>query len=98
MRGQGDDRHALLPPDELERVGVLFDRGWQVEIHAIGDGAVRMSLDALERAATVNPVPPRGRRHRLEHIETVDPADIPRFGRSASSPRNPSTARPSRAR
>ena len=39
-----------------------------------------MSLDALEHAAKVNPVPPRGRRHRLEHIETVDPADIPRFG------------------
>ena len=39
-----------------------------------------MSLDAIERAAKVNPVPPRGRRHRLEHIETVDPADIPRFG------------------
>jgi predicted amidohydrolase YtcJ len=68
-------------PDELERVvGVLDTAGWQVEIHAIGDGAVRMSLDALERAAKVNPVPPRGRRHRLEHIETVDPADIPRFG------------------
>jgi predicted amidohydrolase YtcJ len=68
-------------PDELERlVGVLDKAGWQVQIHAIGDGAVRISLDALERAATVNPVPPRGRRHRLEHIETVNPADIPRFG------------------
>jgi predicted amidohydrolase YtcJ len=68
-------------PGELERlVGTLDKAGWQVQIHAIGDGAVRMSLDALERAAKVNPVPPRGRRHRLEHIETVDPADIPRFG------------------
>jgi predicted amidohydrolase YtcJ len=68
-------------PDELARVvGALDKAGWQVQIHAIGDGAVRMSLDALERAAKVNPVPSRGRRHRLEHIETVDPADIPRFG------------------
>jgi hypothetical protein len=29
----------------------------------------------------VNPAPARGRRHRIEHIETTDPADIPRFGR-----------------
>jgi predicted amidohydrolase YtcJ len=40
-----------------------------------------MSLDAFEHAASVNAAPARGRRHRLEHIETVDAADIPRFGR-----------------
>jgi predicted amidohydrolase YtcJ len=67
--------------DELQRVVAMFDRrGWQVLIHAIGDGAVRMALDAYERAAKANPEPPRGRRHRIEHIETTDPADIPRFG------------------
>src|SRR5262249_61253516 len=29
------------------------------------------------------PTPPRARarRHRVEHIETIDPADVPRFGR-----------------
>ena len=59
----------------------MFDRrGWQVEIHAIGDRAIRMSLDALEAAAKVNPAPARGRRHRLEHIEAVSAADIARFG------------------
>ena len=41
---------------------------------------VRMALDAFERAATANPAPARGRRHRIEHIETIDPADVPRFG------------------
>jgi predicted amidohydrolase YtcJ len=50
--------------------------GWQVELHAIGDRGVRMALDAFEQPATS----PR-RRHRVEHIETIDPADIPRFGR-----------------
>ena len=30
---------------------------------------------------SVNPAPTRGRRHRLEHIETIDPADVPRFGK-----------------
>src|SRR4029079_13097907 len=59
-----------LSPEELTRVVTMFDkRGWQVQIHAIGDRAIRMSLDAFEHAARVNPAPPRGRRHRLEHIE-----------------------------
>ncbi len=68
-------------PEELNRIVSLLDRrGWQVWIHAIGDGGVRMALDALEAAAKANPTPARGRRHRIEHIETIDPADVPRFG------------------
>jgi predicted amidohydrolase YtcJ len=55
-------------------------RGWQVEIHAIGDAGVRMALDAFERARAAGAGDPRARRHRVEHIETIDPADIPRFG------------------
>lgn len=49
-------------------------RGWQVQVHAIGDAAIRMALDAFEGTTA-------GRRHRIEHIETPDPADIPRFAR-----------------
>ena len=68
-------------PEELTRVvGMLDRRGWQVMTHAIGDRAVRMALDAYEAAATVNPAPERERRHRIEHIETIDPSDIERFG------------------
>jgi predicted amidohydrolase YtcJ len=47
--------------------------------HAVGDRAVRMTLDAYELAAAANPAPARRRRHRIEHVETIDPADIPRF-------------------
>jgi predicted amidohydrolase YtcJ len=66
--------------EELTRVVTLLDRrGWQVMMHAVGDGAVRMALDAVQAAAAVNPVPDRGRRHRIDHIETLDPADTPRF-------------------
>jgi predicted amidohydrolase YtcJ len=66
--------------EEFERVISMMDRrGWQVWVHAIGDAGVRMTLDAYERAAAGNPAPPRGRRHRIEHIETLDAADIPRF-------------------
>ena len=68
-------------PDELNRIVTMLDqRGWQVWIHAIGDGGIRMALDAFEAAAKANPLPPRGRRHRIEHIESIDPADLPRFG------------------
>jgi predicted amidohydrolase YtcJ len=55
------------------------EAGLQIYIHAIGDAAVRMSLDALEEAMRAHPG--RQRRNRLEHIETIDAADIPRFGR-----------------
>lgn len=68
--------------DGLNRlVSELDKRGWQVLIHAIGDRAVRMGLDAFERAAASNPEPAHGRRHRLEHIETIAPSDASRFGK-----------------
>jgi len=72
--------HANYTPEQLQRLVDTVDRrGWQVWTHAIGDGAVRMTLDAYEHAAKVNPAVARGRRHRIEHAETIDTADIPRF-------------------
>jgi hypothetical protein len=57
-----------------------FDRaGFQIYTHAIGDRAVRMALDAYERAQQINKRP--NPRFRIEHIETISPADIPRFAR-----------------
>jgi predicted amidohydrolase YtcJ len=73
---------ARFTPEQLKKVVAMLDaRGWQVMTHAIGDAAVRMTLDAYEAAAKASPAPERGRRHRIEHIETVDPADVPRFGK-----------------
>jgi predicted amidohydrolase YtcJ len=70
----------IWKPEEFRRVIAMLDRrGWQVWVHAIGDGGVRMTLDAYEQAAAANPAPAGGRRHRIEHIETVDATDIPRF-------------------
>ncbi|MSO61388.1 MAG: amidohydrolase [Acidobacteria bacterium] len=75
----GDPRFTA---EQLNQTVSLLDReGWQVMTHALGDAAVRMALDAYEAAARANPVPARGRRHRIEHIETIDPADVPRFGK-----------------
>jgi predicted amidohydrolase YtcJ len=55
-----------------EAVRVASARGWQVEVHAIGDAAIRQALDAF--AST-----DRRRRHRIEHIEAPAASDIGRF-------------------
>jgi predicted amidohydrolase YtcJ len=73
---------ARFTPEQLNKVVAMLDqRGWQVMTHAIGDAAVRMTLDAYQAAAKANPAPERVRRHRIEHIETIDPTDIPRFAK-----------------
>ena len=62
----------------LNAAVVAADRaGLQVWLHAIGDRGVRMALDAHEAVARANGA--RDRRGRIEHIETIDPADYPRF-------------------
>src|SRR5262249_10625246 len=52
--------------------------GLNLCLHAIGDGAVRRALDALEPLAGIWP----GWRPRIEHAQCVDPADVPRFRRA----------------
>ena len=60
-------------PGELaQAVRVASERGWQVQVHAIGDRAIRDSLDAFAACD-------RGRRHRVEHLEAPAAADIARF-------------------
>lgn len=76
----------------------LDRRGWQVLLQTTGDRAVRMGLRALQYAAKTNPEPERGRRHRLEHLETIDPADLDRFGAlGVIASMQPSQALPARA-
>jgi predicted amidohydrolase YtcJ len=56
----------------------LVDRftaaGFSCITHAVGDGAVRGALDAYAAAG-----PPSRGMHRIEHIETLTDADLPRF-------------------
>jgi predicted amidohydrolase YtcJ len=50
--------------------------GWQLAVHAIGDRANRLVLDAFERAGCMaHP----DHRFRIEHAQVVDPTDIKRF-------------------
>ena len=57
----------------------LDKRGFQLFTHAIGDYSVRMALHAYENAEQRNHK--HDRRPRIEHIETIAAADIPRFGK-----------------
>jgi len=74
----GGNGEPFMSQEDLNATVAKYDRtGIQVEIHAIGDCAIRMSLDAYEYAAKVNGT--TGRRHRIEHIEVPSLADLPRF-------------------
>ena len=79
-RDTGSGGESRLAADDLNRLARLLDaQGWQVLTRATGDRAVRMALDAYRHAARSNPVPERGRRHRIDGLALVDPADVPRF-------------------
>ncbi|MDH5312120.1 MAG: amidohydrolase family protein [Gammaproteobacteria bacterium] len=68
----------MLEPELLKRAVTALDAaGFQVHFHAIGDGAVRQCLDAVEEAEIVNGG--HGHRHHISHLQMIDPADIPRF-------------------
>ena len=70
---------SFVDPVELQRHVVRLDAlGFQVHFHALGDRAVRESLDAVEAARTANG--PADHRHHLAHLQVVDPADVARFG------------------
>lgn len=69
---------AYFDDEEFAAICVEADRlGLQIAVHAIGDGAIRRTLDGYEAARRANG--PRDSRHRVEHVEVVDPADIGRF-------------------
>lgn len=90
MDGVVDSRTAYMLhdyPGTTERGAPLFAagrfqdicreisrRGLQIAVHAIGDGAVRQTIDGYEAAGRPD------LRHRIEHIELIDRADLPRLG------------------
>ncbi|MEZ5298806.1 MAG: amidohydrolase family protein [Ilumatobacteraceae bacterium] len=79
--GPGTVHRCGLPnwePEALAEAVRAFDAdGFQIHIHAIGDGGVRMSLDAIEHAIRHNG--PRDRRPVIAHTQLVHHDDRPRF-------------------
>lgn len=60
-----------------EAVTRLDALGFQVHMHALGDRALRIALDAVEAAQAANGR--RDARHHIAHLQVTDPADIPRL-------------------
>ncbi len=73
-----DSGFYLTPPDELYRgIKSADSAGLHLMVHAIGDKGIRTLLDIFERVAKENGA--RDRRFRVEHLQHIDPADIPRL-------------------
>ena len=75
---RGGNAPLMFGENQLRELFVAFDAArFQIHIHAIGDRAVRSSLDALEAARQVNGEWPS--LHHIAHVQFIDPTDIPRF-------------------
>lgn len=74
----GDAGTPVRDQATLDRLAIALDgAGFQIHVHAIGDRAIRMALDALARARAANG--PRDLRHGITHLQLIDSADIARF-------------------
>ncbi|MDR0809470.1 MAG: amidohydrolase [Gemmobacter sp.] len=75
----GHRGEPLFEPERFKTICAEIDRrSLQIAVHAIGDGAVRVTIDGYEAALRANGQ--RDARHRIEHIELIDRADVPRLG------------------
>ena len=84
--GEPDNTGLLMQSAESLRADVLraHRAGFQVAIHAIGDAAIDLVLDAYE-AALID-TPRADHRHRIEHCSIVDEATIQRIARLGAVP------------
>jgi predicted amidohydrolase YtcJ len=73
---EGQGLESFWPDlDRYQRAVRFFaERGYQCVTHAIGDMGVRFALDTYEQVGSAP-----GVRHRVEHIETIQLSDLPRF-------------------
>ncbi len=76
---------AAEDPQRVRRnVLAACEAGAAVRLHAIGDRSVRHVLDCFEEAERL--YGKKGLRHSIEHNETVQPEDIPRYAQLGISP------------
>ncbi|MCF2573641.1 amidohydrolase [Brevibacterium sp. UCMA 11754] len=76
-----DHEHGLLmfEADELnEIVSGLEANDFDVHIHAVGDNALKLAVDAL----TQNGGPSPARRHQVAHLDIADPAELARMAKA----------------
>ncbi|MBS2033900.1 amidohydrolase [bacterium] len=73
--GSQESGQLLYAPERLRLlVAELAEAGFQVHMHAIGDKAVRVGLDALQASPKALQLRPT-----MAHLQLVDPKDLPRF-------------------
>ncbi len=78
LNSGGSTGVANFRQGQMDSLMTRLDRaGIQIHVHAIGDRAIRMTLDGIDAAARANG--PRDRRPIITHLQLFDPADIPRF-------------------
>jgi predicted amidohydrolase YtcJ len=78
----GFSSSANYPKETYERCArIANEAGFPVRLHCIGDAAVRWGLDIFETAnkACGNPGNKLGIRNTIEHAESINADDIPRF-------------------
>lgn len=77
--GHTDNRGlAYVDPDLLKAAVTRLDaHGFQVHMHAVGDRAVRMGLDAVAAARRTHGM--NDNRHHIAHLQVVQPDDLARF-------------------
>ncbi len=68
---------VVKPEQFMEDVLMYHRAGFQLAFHAIGDRAVELGLEAIRRAQQL--CPRSDPRHRLEHIQLMDPDDYRLF-------------------
>ncbi|AZD23096.1 Exoenzyme regulatory protein AepA precursor [Pseudomonas chlororaphis subsp. aurantiaca] len=67
----------LIDPEHFgELVSAIDQRGWRVHIHAIGDRAVRESLNGIAQARQDRQ---SGIAHSITHLQMVNPKEFTRF-------------------
>ncbi|MEW7854449.1 amidohydrolase [Pseudomonas chlororaphis] len=67
----------LIDPEHFgELVSAIDQRGWRVHIHAIGDRAVRASLNGIAQARKDRQ---SGIAHSITHLQMVNPKEFARF-------------------
>ncbi|MFT8705358.1 amidohydrolase [Bifidobacterium aquikefiricola] len=74
------DNYGVLswdPEEFTHHVAQLHRQGWRVAVHAIGDRAINLALDAFEHAQRL--YPRKDVRHRLEHCGIADDTTVNRI-------------------
>jgi len=79
FKGEPDNLGILcVGEEELHHIVCeAHNAGFQLAIHAIGDRAIRLALDSIEKA--LQEKPKKDHRHRIEHASMLDDELVTRF-------------------